>query len=334
MRWSILVFASLSAIVLLELVLRFGLGLGDPPLVVKDPKIEYRLVPAASYSRFGNSIEINSFGMRGPEVSEQASDTERRIILIGDSVVYGNHFIDQHETISAQLTSMLEDLPEMAGCQPVALAAAASSWGPVNQAAFLSEIGTLDAEIAVLIVSSHDLYDTPIPGDAVIPYRLRKPFGAIGDAVQIGFERLVGQGHVRNTSIPLAERREATLQALDQMNLQIRQQGISAILVYHPTTLERNRALAREHADFSDWARQKGVDFEILDGPQFDASLYRDHIHPSAEGAKAIAQVLAELIASRIRTCISPSRQSGACRVMASTWEALSNTKFCVRMEQ
>lgn len=42
--------------VIAELVLRFGLGLGDSPYVVSDPQVEYRFAPSETYHRRGNAI--------------------------------------------------------------------------------------------------------------------------------------------------------------------------------------------------------------------------------------------------------------------------------------
>ena len=52
-----------------------------------------------------------------------------RVLLIGDSVVYGNHFLDQADTISARLTTLLRADAVLANCQPLVMAMAASSWG-------------------------------------------------------------------------------------------------------------------------------------------------------------------------------------------------------------
>ena len=141
-RWW-LGLGALALLVLAELGLRFGVGLGNPPLVTRDPNVEYRLVPSASYSRFGNRVEINSHGMRGPEHPAVAETSERRVLLIGDSVIYGNHFLDQSETIALQMIDRLRATPRLSGCTLRVMPAAASSWGPVNQAAYLADLGVL-----------------------------------------------------------------------------------------------------------------------------------------------------------------------------------------------
>ena len=307
MRWRRLAFAGVGLLVALELGLRFGLGLGDPPLVVRDTEVEYRLLPSASYRRFGNRIEINRFGMRGPDHAASAGETERRVLLIGDSVVYGNHSLDQPDTIGVQLTDHLAALPPLAGCTPLAMAAAASSWGPVNQAAFLADIGLLETDLALLLVSAHDLYDTPSGDGFLIPYRLRPSYGALDDAGQIVIERLKRRLVPGPPAQPIELRRQATLAALDRIEAQMARNGVPLILVYHPTVPERQDGLRGEAEVFAHWAQRRGVTFKTLDQEDLKApGAYRDHIHPAAPGAKRIARHLAHVSAAYLLPCDSP----------------------------
>ncbi len=304
MRWRALALAGLGALVLAEMGLRFGAGLGDPPLVTRDDRVEYRLVPSAQYRRFGNRIEINSHGMRSPEHGTKAQPNERRVLLIGDSVIYGNHFLDQAQTIGVQMTARLAALPALGTCQPLVMAAAASSWGPVNQAAFLAETGTLDASLAMLVVSGHDLYDTPTDEGALIPYRLRPSYGALDDALQIATERLTRRFRERAPADPIETRRAQTLEAMERIHRQLTDDSIPMILLYHPTVPERQNGPRREQAVFRDWAGTRGVAFASLADADLDGDgLYRDHIHPAAPGAAVIAGFLADLAAPRLPPC-------------------------------
>lgn len=299
MRWLL---AALVILGCLEAALRFGAGLGDPPLVELTPDTEYQLLASRSYERFGNRIEINNFGMRGPDMTAAADPQERRVLLIGDSVIYGNHFLDQAETISAQMTRALQAEAGLANCRPEALAAAASSWGPVNQAAFLARTGALDAALAMIVVSSHDLYDTPRPRGHVIPYRLAPPVGAIGDAVESLAERARRQFAPAPAILSRAERQAASLRALDQLAAQLAAEDVPLVMIYHPTVPERQTGLAPEQTVFSDWATGRNVAYAVLDAAN-GPGMYRDHIHPTADGARDIAKALANSAAPRLRPC-------------------------------
>ena len=307
MRLRTMALIGLGTVAILELGLRFGVGLGDPPLVTTHPDIEYTLVPSATYTRFGNRIDVNAFGMRSPAHTGDALPQERRILLIGDSVIYGNHFLDQSETIATQMTQRLKALPELAECQPLTMAAAASSWGPVNQAAFVAQTGTLAADVAILVVSAHDLYDTPNETSdtrSLIPYRLRPSFGALDDALQIAYERLRRRLVSHPADAPAALRQARTLEALERLHQHLRQDGVPFLLVYHPIIPERKTGMRAAHTIFESWARAAEVPFVTLTQPDLAApGMYRDHIHPAAPGAAAIAGHLVAQSMDYLRPC-------------------------------
>ena len=303
MRGRYVFFGLLAGLILAEVTLRTVVGLGDPPRVLMDEAVEYRLVPNQVYSRFGNRIAVNSQGMRAEEFAQSAGASERRVMLVGDSVIYGNHFLSQHETIAYRMAERLErDAP---ACRMTVMPAAASSWGPVNQAAFIAEIGTLDADVALIVVSAHDLFDVPSPDVSLIPYRTRRSFGALDDAAQAVLARVE-----RSLSSPspdsanLDARRISSLAAMDAMLAQFRADGVPVILVYHPTLPERRDGLSAAYDGFADWARQRSVDVVLLeDASTVWADVYRDNIHPEAQGADIIADILAKVALPILPEC-------------------------------
>src|SRR5687768_7294859 len=67
-RWAWgLLTAAVLALVAGELFARFVLGLGDPPLSVAHPTIEYMFKPSQDCRRFSNTVSYNAYGMRSPE---------------------------------------------------------------------------------------------------------------------------------------------------------------------------------------------------------------------------------------------------------------------------
>jgi hypothetical protein len=203
---------------------------------------------------------------------------------------------------AARLTEALAADPHLAGCTVLALPMATSSWGPVNQAAFLRREGSFGAVVAVMVVSAHDLYDLPRPDVDILPYRLARPWTAIGDAVQGLLER-----ERRKTSPPdvrpLETRARISLAALGDMVARLRAAEVEPTLVYHPTTTEREGEVRREKAAFFDWARARGIGTLDL-GAEINASGgYRDAIHPDADGAVRIARVLARAIRTDLPPC-------------------------------
>lgn len=285
-----------------EGVLRWSVGLGDPPLARLDPVTEYELVGPAVYSRWGNKIAINSDGMRAPGIASHPSLNDRRILLIGDSVVYGGHFIDQSETIATHMTRQLAEAPHLSGCAPNVLPVAVSSWGPVNQAAFLKRSGVFQADAAGIVVSAHDLVDVPQGASHILPYRTKTPFSAIGDAAQAVLERLLPNA-IGAPAKSYEERARASLAALDDMAAQLGAHGIETTLFYHPTMTERAGALRQEVQVFQTWAAQNSVRFINLGQTSIGPSDYRDNIHPTARGAATLAAALAQSVVDMVPPC-------------------------------
>lgn len=302
MSWVRLSFLAIGAVFCLELGLRLGFGLGDPPIVDLDEEVEYRLRPSSEYRRFGNRISINSHGMRAPDHPRLKSPEERRVLLVGDSVIYGNHFLDQSETIALFLSDELESTTS---CTVFVMPAAASSWGPVNQAAFLDDLGTLGADMAIVTVSAHDLYDTPVFRNDVVPYRVKHSYGAIHDMVQILGERVWpsrGQQISRGTR---EQRARKTLEALDRIQKILTNDDVPITLAYHATVTELSMGLRPEFEVFLDWASENGHDFlSLSQGLSIDG--YRDDIHPNVDGSKNIAKMFTAIAANKLNDCSNP----------------------------
>lgn len=303
MRRAGLVLGLGAALVLAaEAGLRLGMGLGDPPLARLDPATEYELVPSSSYRRWGNAVVINAHGLRAPDHAPLPTPDERRVLVIGDSVIYGTHFLDQTETVAPQLEARLARLPGLAGCPILALPVAVSSWGPENQAAFLAREGTFGAQAAVLVVSAHDLYDVPEPSADILPYRLSPSWTAIGDALRIVAERLARPAP-QGDAVPFEERARRSLAAAGRMAEQLAAAGIDPILAYHPTLAERTGQPTPERARWQAWAEARGLRFLDLGTAAPEPGGYRDDIHPDAEGAARIAAALAGAVGADLPPC-------------------------------
>jgi hypothetical protein len=86
-----------------EVVARTWLGLGDPPLSITDPEIEYLSKPG-TYHRFGNRIFVNTHHMRSAEFpARRQSPNEVRVMVLGDSVVNGGGLTDQADLATARM---------------------------------------------------------------------------------------------------------------------------------------------------------------------------------------------------------------------------------------
>ena len=177
-----LVCVFIVALVGSEIFCRFVIGLGDPPLYVADPKMEYLLQPSKTYYRFHKRFAVNQYSMRSDDFPPQKSDArELRVLVIGDSVIYGGVRIDQADIDTEILKRSLQ---KELGRPVVVGNASAKSWGPPNELAYLERFGTLQADVVILELSSHDYADAPTFAAVVgvaAAYPDKKPILALTD---------------------------------------------------------------------------------------------------------------------------------------------------------
>lgn len=141
-----------------EILARYVLGLGSPPLSVQHPRIEYIFKPNQDLYRFGNHFVVNQYGMRTEPFSALKEPGELRLMCFGDSVLNGGSQTDQADLA----TNLVKDRLVSKGYENVIVGnISAGSWGPGNWLAYAKEYGFFDADIIVLVVSSHDHVDIP-----------------------------------------------------------------------------------------------------------------------------------------------------------------------------
>jgi hypothetical protein len=142
-----------------ELVCRFAIGLGDPPLYQTISGVDYDLQPSKTYSRFHNRFAVNRYSMRSDDFPPQkSSPDELRVLVVGDSVVYGGVLIDQSQ-IDTEI--LKRDLQQQLKRPVVVGNISAKGWGPPSELAYLKQNGTFDADVVILELSSHDYADVP-----------------------------------------------------------------------------------------------------------------------------------------------------------------------------
>ncbi len=290
----------LGLLVAMEVALRL-VGLGDPAVAIVDDEIEYYPAPGGSFHRFGHAITINRYGMRSPDF-DKSEAVAGRVFLLGDSVVYGNHFLDQRETIAAQLSERL-----VGGAPPVA-AIAASSWGPGNLLAYWRRFGPFSGEAAVVVQSAHDRSDVPFTSADIIPYRTRSSLCALDDALQIVVERtrraVAGERDAPRV-LSYQERLSSSERALRALIGALKPRFRQVILLYHPTLSELRGETSGEAEHFKALAAELGVAFgaTLAEGRTQDelSSLFQDDIHPSARGAGVIAATLQALVGAEAK---------------------------------
>jgi lysophospholipase L1-like esterase len=297
LKWGRRLFIAIVIVVILgELTGRY-FGLGNPPLLVTDPQIEYYNKPSSSYHRFGNQIRYNAYGMRSDDFPEaKASSDELRVLVLGDSVVNGGARTDQSQLATTLLKAQLR---EELGRPVVVGNISAGSWGPANLLAYVNRFGLFEADFVVIVLSSHDYADTPTFGPIDSPTVDRSPVFALEELATTYLPRYLP----RKRSSHTVEKLETpqiigqVQQALRELIDKARSQGAQVILAQHLEKSEAKGALLPGHQVIKQTAEDMDVPVVQL-GPVFIEAInagndpYRDWIHPNAYGQELIAQTL------------------------------------------
>lgn len=310
-RWAWWVGGAVALLVATEVFCRLVLGLGTPPLYETHPGYEYRLQPHQDVKRFGNHIVVNRWGMRS--VDFEATKThaqEWRLMVYGDSVVNGGSQIDQSKLSTSLLQTALSDHLK----RPVVVGnVSAGSWGPGNWLAYAKEHGFMQADAVVLVLGSGDHADNPVfaPLDANHPGE--RPVLAIQEALSRYLPQYLPKvwpfapsSHATDApdSGPSEAESARGLQDLEAFLNLARQDGRVVAVVHHP---DRQETLSGGYIDgyrqIRELVLRMGLPFVDL-MPTFQktgSALYRDGIHHTPLGQKAMADALAPVVTDLLR---------------------------------
>ncbi len=295
-----------------EIVARFVLGMGDPPLYTKDPQIEYLPVPGV-YRRFGNTISYNSHSMRSPEFPATKSDpAELRVLVIGDSIVNGGAPSDDSELATALLPGMLG---KQLGRPVVVGNISCGSWGPINQLEYVRRYGLFDADVVVIVVNSDDAFDAPTYGPLGPEHPTRAPVLALEELLfyygPMAFKYHVLGGKKAGPPAPVLEPnpedQRASLAAFERLVITAREAGASVVAVHHFKLTELQSGRNDPGYDrLREAAGRVGVRFvdtrtEMVRLMREKGTGYRDYIHPDAAGQEALAGLLAREVAAAVK---------------------------------
>jgi hypothetical protein len=297
-----------------EVISRTWLGLGDPPLSIADPEIEYLSKPG-TYHRFGNRVFINSHHMRSDEFpARKQSPDEVRVMVLGDSVVHGGGLTDQADLATVRLRDTLR---EELGRPVVVGNIAAGSWGPGNLLAYAKKFGLFDADAVLIVLHGKDVGDNPTgtPVVGVDPsFPAHRPALALLEAVARYLIPRLRQifGHGVDHAQPIVERNEQaeadrSMRDLAALCELASGAGAKVILAYVPQRVEINGESLPGHAVIEKFAADHGIEFiDVSDafrqaaGRGDDPYRPNDSIHPSENGQN----VLCDAVLPAIRRAI------------------------------
>lgn len=291
-----------------ELVSRFVLGLGDPPLSVAHPSIEYMFKPSSEYHRFGNYYRTNDYGMRSDDFTQKREKNEVRILVLGDSVPNGGNLTDQSELATELIKESLRGdltIPVYVGN------ISAGTWSPPNILAYVDEFGTFDADVAIVILNKGDIFDFPTFKELnPNTHPTRKPRSALVEL----FSRYVTPRVVGFFSSPPSKKGqgevteamgESCTAELSELMAVFSSRSIPIYLIYHPSEDEilPNGSFEPKgsYPALKEFTEEKGVilySFAGIYGESVRAGTYpfRDHYHPNATGQKLMAEYMLSLL--------------------------------------
>lgn len=302
----------LLGVIAMELFARFYLGLGDPPLNVADEQVEYRFKPG-EYQRFGNRIFYNDYSMRADPVTPHKQDPrELRILVMGDSVVNGGSLTDHEQLASTILQHRLQkalDRPVWVGH------ISAGSWGPDNLLAYVNKYGWFDADLALLVLSSHDAGDIrtfePIVGispafpdhapwlaiqEGITRYlpRYLPDFGS--DSQPTDADDPMRDTQQTATDDQRAENRRLGMTALRDLLESAKAEHVDMVIFQHPTQTELAEGMQPGAMLIHDVSEQQDIKPQMLEPVWRQAQangqrVYRDDIHINPTGQAVLADL-------------------------------------------
>lgn len=306
---------SLAVILAGELFARIGLGLGTPPLSIRHPTIEYMFRPKQDVYRFGNHILINQYGMRSEDFpAGRLGSDEIRVMVFGDSVLNGGSQTD-HESLATTLLS--KELTQGQNGRTTVGNVSAGSWGPGNWLAYAKEYGFFDADIVILVLSSHDYADNP----SFAPlnpstHPVQRPKSALTE----GLSRYLPMywNKWRNSENKNHDKRQIVTQSINPADIQkglqdlgdfltlARTESQTVIVFLHLEKQELESGQIKEgHYKIVELCEQLGIPAVSLE-PFYRESInrgvdiYRDEIHTNEAGQKVLADAMLSSLKGRL----------------------------------
>lgn len=284
-----------------EVYARRVLGLGDPPLWVEDPDMDYLPKPLHEVRRFGKRVAYNRYSMRSDDFPPTKDDPRQfRVLVYGDSIVHGDTRLDQHEVATNVLQ---ERLAERLGRPVVVGNVSAGGWGPINCLAHMERFGTLDADAVMFVLNSHDYGHVPGFGRPLAKRRpQRKPALALCEITSRYLPRLLSykRGAARFPGPPTQENIDKSVAAVNRFIDKLQAEGTPLVIVQHLKRDEVEGEPLPGYDAFHSIAESRGVHrFDL--GPALANCLaeghepYRDEIHLNALGQRLMCE---ELIAA------------------------------------
>ncbi len=263
-------------------------------------------------------VNINSLGLRGPEIERTPPPGRTRILALGDSMTFG-YYLEEEETWPARLEALLRG----AGRDVEVVNAGSGGWSIASETLFLEERAlALEPDSVVLAFCANDIRDLIRPGLPVYEGQkntVMRGFGPFHElVVSSALYELYLRGQVRwkhwrqlrkggldepLTSFDVPAERVDEIwgryaQWLDRLHTTLAARGISLTVVYIPDAYKLERGLpADDEVHLRAIAAEQGLAFvsplaDFTGQPVEQLFLRPYDSHLSSEGAERVARAL------------------------------------------
>jgi lysophospholipase L1-like esterase len=295
-----------------EIICRWILGLGNPPLSIRHPIIEYMFKPNQDVYRFGNRFITNEYGMRSEKFPLSKENNEVRILVFGDSVINGGNLTDQKDLATEIIRA---ELSNKTGKKITVGNISAGSWGPGNWLAYAKQYGFFDADFIILVTNSEDYGDNPtfVPLDANTHPTLQ-PISALIEGIERYLPRYLPKYQNKN-SIP------QDLKQLEKQKIESERKGIDdltqflklaketrkpILVIQYPKKTEILDGFEKGYFEIKDVCERLSVrsislKTRLKESIDRNNNPYSDEIHPNTIGQAIIArEILDNFLAIQI----------------------------------
>lgn len=301
------------ALLIMELALRWRVGLGKPLIYLADKDMGYVLAPNQQVRRKGNTIRVNAFSMRGDDIEKGRSPSTFRMFLVGDSIANGGWWTPQDQTISALAQVSLHPWATAQGFSEVeVLNASANSWGPRNERAYLQRFGTFEAQVVVLLINTDDLFATAPKALKVgrdPNYPDKRPLLALTELytryLTPRFQRNKLKAFYEDLNHEEGDRVGFNLTAIRDIHQLVTQANGQFILAHTPLLRELGTPGPRDYEQEARGRLQEVlaaesvpyVDFlSLFNGLEDPEEIYFDHIHLNVKGNQMVVEEIGKVM--------------------------------------
>jgi hypothetical protein len=158
-----------------ELVLRFYFGYHNPLLYQNDSHAGFRIQPNQDIVTPRGRVQINNFSMRyHRDVTQEKPAGVFRILMIGDSTLFGGEYLTNEQTYAGLVESRLNQRYGGSGRSYEVLPIGTNAWGPLHQLGWVEKYGTFHSDLTMVTTPAGDIERPKYLVDGT-RYMVRKP---------------------------------------------------------------------------------------------------------------------------------------------------------------